>query len=211
MQLHPCTFPHQPFLASVAKPHTRQHQVELGKSRPSRWIPGTHVSRLISLSVTSGNNTSPRHNCGYFKMFLVIEASCTAVMTHGSAFSDDNSATVSFIPSLVLGLIHLNEKAQMEHNGQDLSQSSWHRGGGKWRKRRITVLLWKAGWGSRQMVEVTGHRAWMERVDPDPLIYIDSFTAGVSTGGEVGFLPVGQLTSSTSPYSGANWAIVLAV
>lgn len=82
--------------------------------------------------------TSPRHNGGYFKMFLVIEAPCTAVMTHGSAFSDDNSATVSFIPSLVLGLIHLNEKAQMEHNGQDLSQSSWHRGGGKWRKRCIT-------------------------------------------------------------------------
>lgn len=116
-------------------------------------------------------------------MFLVIEAACTAVMTHGSAFSDDNSATVSFIPSLVLGLIHLNEKAQMEHNGQDLSQSSWHRDGGKWRKRRITVLLWTAGWGSRRMVEVTGRRACMERVDPDPLSYIDSLTAGVWTGG----------------------------
>lgn len=130
VQLHPCTFSHEPFLASIAKPHTRQHQVELGKSRPSRWIPSTHVSWIISLSATSRNNTSPRHNGGYFKMFLVIEAPCTAVMTHGSAFSDDNSATVSFIPSLVLGLIHLNEKARMEHNGQDLSQSSWQRGGG---------------------------------------------------------------------------------
>lgn len=134
--MHPCTFTH------LAKPHTRQHQVEPGQSRPSRWIPGTHVSRLISLSVTSSNTTAPRHYGGYFKMFLVIEASRTAVMTHGSAFSDDNSATVSFIPSLVLGLIHLNEKAQMEHNGQDLSQSSWHGGGGKWRKRRITQCFW---------------------------------------------------------------------
>lgn len=32
----------------------------------------------------------------------------------------------------------------MEHNGQDLSQSSWHRDRGKWRKRRISVSL--DGW-----------------------------------------------------------------
>lgn len=66
------------------------------------------------------NNTSARRSGGYFKIFLTIEAQRAAVMIHGSAFSDDNSATVSSIPSPAAGLVSLKENWQMEHNGQDL-------------------------------------------------------------------------------------------
>lgn len=53
-------------------------------------------------------------------------------MIHGSAFSDDHSATVSFITSL--RLVGLKEKTlQTEHNGQDLSQTFWRCSRGKWR------------------------------------------------------------------------------
>lgn len=56
-------------------------------------------------------------------------------MIHGSAFSDDHSATLSFIPSLAVGVIQSKENQQMEHNGQDLSQGFWQHSGGKWRRR----------------------------------------------------------------------------
>lgn len=42
-------------------------------------------------AVTSHNDTSARRNGSYFK----IEAQCPAVVIHGSAFSDDNSATAT--------------------------------------------------------------------------------------------------------------------
>lgn len=69
-----------------------------------------HGIHPLPLPVTSSNDTSARRNGGYFKIFLTIEAKCAAAVIHGSAFSDDNSATVSSIPSLALGLVQLKGK-----------------------------------------------------------------------------------------------------
>lgn len=69
-----------------------------------------HGIHPLPLPVTSSNDTSARRNGGYFKIFLTIEAKCAATVIHSSAFSDDNSATVSSIPSLALGLVQLKGK-----------------------------------------------------------------------------------------------------
>lgn len=99
-------------------------------------------------------------------------------MTHSSAFSDDNSAQVSFIPSVVLVPIHLNEKTQMEHNGQNLCHH-----GEKWRKRCITQRF-SGGLAAGKWLRWGGTQSLDGKSGSTPLIHLDSL------------LPLGQSTSS---------------